>query len=63
MQSNATKKSSILYEKDMGIDRLAHEGEKVDAATKSQINSGSTTDLIPKFPPGQEYLHVINSLR
>ena len=51
-QANATKKSSVLYEKDMGIDHLAHEGEKADAGTKSQINSGSTTDRIPKLPPG-----------
>ena len=62
-QANATKKSSILYEEDMGIDRLAHEGEKADADTKTHINSESTTDRIPKLPPGQEYIYVIDSLR
>ena len=51
-QANATKKSSVLYEEDMGIDRLAHEGEKADAGTKTHINSESTTDRIPKLPPG-----------
>ena len=59
----SAKENTILFEKDKGIDRLTDDKKTAGVAQGSKANTGSATEPMPDFLPGQEYLQVIESLQ